>query len=128
MTSAMVRCEAPIRRPIPAPTRSATPPTKPQNAASSTRRAYPATGGPSRCGAQELRLGQQTEVAGARGGLGARATGELAQDVPHVHVHGAAAEEQLLRHLRVRLALGEQADDLELTAGEPGVARVGLGA
>ena len=50
--------------------------------------------------ARAASLDQQAELAGAVGGLDARAAVELAQDVADVHVDGARAEEELLRRSR----------------------------
>ena len=44
---------------------------------------------------------------------------ELAQDVAHVHVHRARAEEQVVRDLAVRAADGDEPHDLALAARRP---------
>src|SRR5215207_697172 len=80
------------------------------------RQSYPAARGGS---------GRQAELAGAARGLHARAAVELAQDVPHVHVDRARAEEQVLRDLPVGAARGHELDDLTLAPRQP--AAVGVG-
>ena len=68
---------------------------------------------------EDARLGltfEQAELRRSSGRFGARATAELGQDVAHVHVDGARAEEQLPGDLAVGTPDRDKAQDLELTS------------
>ena len=43
---------------------------------------------------------------------------QLVEDVPHVRLHGLAAQVQRGRDLAIRLAVGRERGDLELTLGQ----------
>src|SRR5215207_11376864 len=70
---------------------------------------------------------QYAQLAGPVDRLHARAAVELAQDVAHMHVDGAWAEEQIAGDLAVRAPHRDEAYHLELPARQPGrlVARAG---
>jgi len=51
------------------------------------------------------------------GRVRARAAAELGQDVAHVHVHGASAQEEIKGDLPVRPADGYEPHNLELASG-----------
>src|SRR6266540_2465151 len=57
-------------------------------------------------------------------GRRARVHAELLEDPRYVPVDGAHAQEQLVRDLAVRLARGDELDDLELAARQPGERRI----
>jgi hypothetical protein len=58
---------------------------------------------------------EEPDLAGVVRRLHARAAVQLAQDVAHVHVDGAPAEEEVLRDLAVGAPDGEQSHDFELS-------------
>ena len=62
--------------------------------------------------------GDQAELPGPRGGLGAVGGPELAQDVGHVLFHGVEGDHQLLGDARVRGARGQQRQDFQLAGGQ----------
>jgi hypothetical protein len=57
-------------------------------------------------------------------GRRARVHAELLEDPRYVPVDGSRAQEQLVRDLAVRLAGGDELDDLELAARQPGEGRI----
>ena len=65
--------------------------------------------------------GQQAELTRFAGGVCPRAAAQLGEDVAHVHVHGARAQEEIHRDFPIRPADGYESDDLELASGKPAV-------
>src|SRR5260221_565998 len=69
-------------------------------------------------------LPKEVEFRSAARGLGAGPAAELRQDVSHMHVDGPRADVEVSRDLLVCRATRDQADDLELAAGEAAVLEV----